>query len=363
MLINSKKTAQEIKQIGYDLGFETIKISKPSLARAENLFERWLKLGNQGEMQYLQRHNLKRVNINQIFEPTVSVISVSLRYLPENIETTKKQLQNTKKPNISVYARGRDYHKLMRKMLNKFAKQIEIYLDNELKNLGMELKARPFVDSAPVLEKSYAEKAGIGWVGKHTNIVNKDKGSFFFLGELAINLKLATDDRVENHCGSCTKCIDVCPTNAIIAPYMLDAKKCISYLTIEHKGIISDKLKQQIGNRIFGCDDCQLYCPWNRFAKKVDTDSFLIRKDLDDKNFLELLSWSEEEFLQKTEGSPIRRMGFDVWQRNLVIGSGNYLKNHKDKNLLVKIKNIKTNNFATKNAINWVLEITKKSNY
>ncbi len=364
MFINSKQLSTKIKQIGYELGFNSVAISSPSLVKYEATFERWLKLRNEGEMGYLQRHNLKRTNITQIFDPTISVISVGLNYLTQNISNAIEEL-NDNKPNISLYARNLDYHKLMRKKLKFFAQEIEKLISEELSEMGLKLKARPFVDSAPILEKAFARKSGIGWSGKHTNIINKDKGSFFFLGELAINLKLVADSPVENHCGSCTKCIDICPTNAIIAPYILDTQKCISYLTIEYKGIIPDKLKQQIGNRIFGCDDCQLYCPWNKYSKQTKTDLFSVRQQLDNQSFLQLFSWSEQDFIKNVSRSPIKRIGYDIWHRNLAIAIGNYFRKYKEPNsanisqndtrLLELLKKTQTNNSATKNAIYWAL--------
>jgi epoxyqueuosine reductase len=245
---------------------------------------------------------------------TIRIISVRMNYLPPNANILKT-LQDSEKGYISRYALGKDYHKILRQRLKKLAEQIKTKL--------VDFNYRAFVDSAPVMEKAIAEKAGLGWIGKHTLLLNKDAGSWFFLGELYTNLPLIIDQPVTSHCGSCSACIDICPTKAIIAPYQLDARKCISYLTIESKKSIPMEFRAQIGNRIFGCDDCQYICPWNKFAKQTHEIAFLPRHQLDDIKLLDLFKWSEQEFLNKTEGSPLRRTGYEGWLRNIAVALGN----------------------------------------
>jgi epoxyqueuosine reductase len=236
-------------------------------------------------------------------------------YLPEDQEKAKALLDHPTKAYVSRYALGRDYHKVMRKRLQKLANRIE--------SAAGSFGYRAFVDSAPVLEKPLAENAGLGWIGKHTNVINKDAGSWFFLGELLTDLPLPPDAPASGHCGSCRACIDVCPTDAIVAPYQLDARRCISYLTIELKDAIPVSLRSAIGNRIYGCDDCQLYCPWNKFAKPLAEGDFAPRHALDDQDLCSLFAWSEEEWRRKTEGSAIRRIGLERWRRNIAVALGN----------------------------------------
>jgi len=251
---------------------------------------------------------------------------------------------------ISRYALGRDYHKMMRKRLQKLAKRLQL----ELVKSGFDLQYRVFVDSAPVMEKPLAAKAGLGWVGKHTNVLSEDTGSWFFLGEIYTNLPLETSQAVDNHCGDCTACIDICPTKAIIKPYVLDARRCISYLTIEHKGVIAEEFREAIGNRIYGCDDCQLVCPWNRFAKDADQDDFSIRNKLDSAGLLTLFNWTEVEFLKNMEGSPIRRIGFERWQRNIAIALGNAPKSPIITNTLQE--KYQHSSEVVREHINWALK-------
>lgn len=348
LALNPRQFANHIKTLGKTLGFTDVRIARPDTERAAVLLKRWQDLHNHGDMHYLQRHGLKRGNIRQITPDCVSVISVSLNYLPDNIHTAIAAL-DTDKPYISLYARHRDYHKVMRKMLTRFAKEIEELLDNRLSYRG-------FVDTAPVLDKAYAEQAGIGWTGKHSNILDRFNGSFYFLGELAINVKLPADSPVKPRCGSCTACIDVCPTHAITAPYQLDAEKCISYLTIEHHGIIPDVLKPLIGNRIYGCDDCQLFCPWNRYAKPTKQLDFLTREVFVGSDFLTLFAWDEVTFLRQTEGSPIRRIGHAKWQRNLAIAIGNSMKNQHNEEVLSCLKNHRSDDAACRDAVAWAIK-------
>lgn len=348
---NPYALAHEIKQLGKRIGFHQVRIAKPKTDRAAMQLKRWQQLDNAGEMTYLQRHGLKRGNIETITSDCLSVISVSLEYLPDSVDDAQQALDNTT-PYISVYARNRDYHKVMRKMLAQFAKSIEVLLETSL-------KTRAFVDTAPILDKAYAEQSGLGWVGKHTNILDRYRGSFYFLGELAVNINLPRDYPVKPRCGSCTACIDVCPTKAIIAPYQLDAEKCISYLTIEYDGVIPNHFKTAIGNRIYGCDDCQLFCPWNRYAKKTPISDFHTREVFKNSDYVTLFSWDEMTFLKKTEGSPIRRIGHHRWQRNLAIAMGNVLQKslstEEQTHLIKALKQNKNSHPAVKEAISWAL--------
>lgn len=344
LALNPRQLAGEIKQLGKSLGFTDVRIAHPETARAATLLKRWQDLDNAGDMQYLQRHGMKRGHIHTITPQAFSVISVSLNYLPVAVDDARQSL-DIDAPYISVYARGRDYHKVMRKLLAQFAKGIETLMEKKL-------QTRAFVDTAPVLDKAYAEQAGIGWVGKHTNILDHHHGSFYFLGELAVNLKLPPDHAIKPRCGSCTACLDVCPTQAIIAPYQLDATRCISYLTIEHDGIIPDEFKPLIGNRIYGCDDCQLFCPWNRYAKLSENTDFFSKISLKSPDYDKLFAWDEQTFLHQTEGNPIRRIGHAKWQRNLAIGMGN--SKNKDKYYQILKESYSTHTGA-QDAINWAL--------
>jgi epoxyqueuosine reductase len=306
---------QQIRQWSRELGFQQLGISDCNLESAETHLQRWLNAGFHGEMGYMARHGLKRSR-PQLLEPgTRSVICVRMNYLPEPMAQSWQRLADPATAFISRYALGRDYHKLMRKRLQQLAKRI----GEQIGPFGH----RVFVDSAPVLEKPLAEKAGLGWVGKHSNLINRRAGSWFFLGELYTDLPLPPDQPVKNHCGSCRACLDICPTRAIVAPYRVDARRCISYLTIELKGPIPVEFRHAIGNRIYGCDDCQLTCPWNRFAKLSTEPDFQPRQRFDSRILLDLFSWDEERFLKLTEGSAIRRIGHAAFLRNLAIALGN----------------------------------------
>ena len=259
-------------------------------------------------------HGEKRWRPELLVENTQSIISVRMDYL-QHKPTPRTIPDYPQQGVIARYALGRDYHKTLRKRLQKFAEKISLEIDN--------LGYRAFVDSAPVLERAVAEQAGLGWIGKNTMLINKQAGSFFFLGELFTDLPLIPDAPVSHHCGSCQACLNICPTQAIVAPYQLDARLCIAYLTIEYTGIIPEELRDKIGNRIFGCDDCQLICPWNRYAQLSQEDDFKVRHHLDQLSLLELFAWSEQTYLHKTEGSPIRRIGYEGFLRNIAIGLGN----------------------------------------
>ncbi len=314
--------AKDIKQWGLALGFQDIGISDTDLASAETVLNDWLSKNYHGDMDWMAKHGSKRSRPKELVPGTLRVISVRLDYLPEPMETCTGLLQQAEQAYISRYALGRDYHKLLRKRLQKLA--------DKILKVTEQFNFRVFVDSAPVLEKAIAEKAGLGWIGKHTNLLQKQIGSWFFLGELYINLPLPIDTPAENHCGTCTSCMDACPTNAFIAPYKLDARKCISYLTIENKGTIPIEFRSQMGNRIYGCDDCQLFCPWNRFAEQTEENDFNPRHQLNNIELIKLFNWSEEEFLHKLEGSAIRRIGYDAWLRNIAVALGNALTKKPD---------------------------------
>ncbi len=298
-----------------ELGFQQTGIADIDLSQAEGRLTDWLRAKYHGSMSYMERHGRKRSRPEELVPGTLRVISVRMDYLPEAQDEARQRLDDGSSAYISRYALGRDYHKVLRGRLRALARRIE-------ENIG-EFGYRVFVDSAPVLEKALAEKAGIGWVGKHTNVIDRDSGSWFFLGELYTDLPLPVDVAETSHCGTCTACIDICPTQAIVAPYSLDARRCISYLTIENKDAIPVKFRKDIGNRIYGCDDCQLFCPWNKFAKPTSEADFAPRHGLDTAKLTELFLWSETTWLEKTEGSAIRRIGFQRWLRNIAVALGN----------------------------------------
>ncbi|MDU0353613.1 tRNA epoxyqueuosine(34) reductase QueG [Paraglaciecola aquimarina] len=308
------RLAENIKDWGKALGFQQLGISDIDLTEHEKHLQKWLDQGLAGEMSYMSEHGMKRARPDELLPGTLRVISVRMDYLPPDAKFAKT-LKNKNQAYISRYALGRDYHKLLRARLKK--------LGEKIKTECQHLNFRPFVDSAPVLEHALAEKAGIGWTGKHSLTINKQAGSWFFLGELFVNIPLPVDQQAQENCGNCTACLTICPTQAIIEPYVVDARRCISYLTIEQKGAIPEQYRQLIGNRIYGCDDCQLICPWNRFANITDEQDFHPRQQLMSKELLQLFSWDEPTFLKNTEGSAIRRIGYERWQRNLAVGLGN----------------------------------------
>lgn len=309
-----QQLADMIKTWGEELGFQQIGITDIDLSAYEDRFHAWLAKGFHGDMQYMESHGTKRYRPAELIPGTIRVISARMDYLPANTDIINV-LQNPQKGYLSRYALGRDYHKLIRKRLQTLSEKISNHLPAS--------EYRVFTDSAPVLEKPLAEKAGLGWIGKHTNLINRHAGSWFFLGEIFTNLPLPLDQPVTNHCGSCSACIDICPTQAILGPYQLDARRCISYLTIELRGSIPVELRPLIGNRIYGCDDCQLVCPWNRYAKPTGEKDFQPRHHLSSPDLIALFAWSEQEFLKKTEGSAIRRIGHECWLRNIAVALGN----------------------------------------
>lgn len=318
----STKSAQELATLkadivrwGEELGFQQLGISDVDLSIAEERLQEWLRRDHHGAMHYMHQHGTKRSRPEQLVPGTLRVISARMDYLPQSQEEARELLDHESRAYISRYALGRDYHKVLRSRLRQLAMKIETAIGA--------FGYRVFVDSAPVLEKALAGKAGIGWIGKHTNIIHDKAGSWFFLGELYTDLPLPVDTESSSHCGSCQACIDVCPTDAIIAPYHLDARRCISYLTIELRDSIPVEFRQAIGNRIYGCDDCQLYCPWNKFATPTAEGDFAPRHGLENAELTELFAWSEQTWLKKTEGSAIRRIGYECWLRNIAVALGN----------------------------------------
>lgn len=305
----------KIKNWGRELGFQQIGIADTDLSAAEKRLQDWLDDGFHGEMDYMERHGARRSRPDELVPGTLRVVSARMDYLPEDRSAIRERLEDPAAAFISRYALGRDYHKVLRKRLQQLAERIT----REVGPFGY----RVFVDSAPVLEKALAAKAGLGWIGKHTNLINRKAGSMFFLGEIYTDLPLPADSETTDHCGSCTACLDVCPTRAIVAPYRLDARRCISYLTIELHGPIPEEFRAAIGNRVYGCDDCQLVCPWNRYARLTEEADFMPRHGLDTASLIELLRWDEATFLRKTEGSAIRRIGYERWIRNVAVALGN----------------------------------------
>jgi epoxyqueuosine reductase len=313
-VLDLQQLAHDIKTWGQALGFQKIAIADVDLGEHEGHLQRWLQAGFHGEMHYMARHGDKRSRPAQLQPGTVRVITARMDYLPADTQLVEV-LQDPSKAFISRYTLGRDYHKLIRKRLTQLGKKIE----QAIGPFGY----RAFVDSAPVLEKALAEQSGLGWIGKHTLLLDRQAGSWFFLGEVYVDLPLPVDAPVTGHCGKCSACIDICPTQAIVAPYQLDARRCISYLTIELHGAIPEEFRHAMGNRVFGCDDCQLVCPWNRFARHTEESDFQPRHNLKDASLVELFLWDEETYLRNTEGSAIRRIGYPRWLRNLAVGLGN----------------------------------------
>lgn len=308
--------ARDLKTQARALGFAEVGITRTDLAADEALLEAWLALGYHGEMQYLEGHGRKRSRPALLVPGTISVVCVTLNYLPRLARSMTEVLADPTRGYIARYALGRDYHKVVRGRLRALARKAEALIGP--------FGYRVFSDSAPVLEKALARNAGLGWIGKHTNLLNRAHGSWCFLGEIYTDLALPADaPHTENYCGSCTRCLEVCPTQAIIAPYTLDARRCIAYLTIESSAAIPVEMRPLIGNRIFGCDDCQTFCPWNRYASVTAEADFAVRHGLDDQSLLTLWQWDEAAFLTHTEGSAMRRIGFEQWRRNLAVALGN----------------------------------------
>ena len=327
MTFNSTQFVSLIQAWARELGFSQIGVSGVDLSAAEAGLLAWLARGFHGEMAYMAAHGLKRARPGELVPGTVSVITARMDYLPrqgpQDWQAVEfERLTRSDEGVISLYARGRDYHKVLRARLQKLAERMAQHMGP--------LGHRVFTDSAPVLEAELAARSGQGWRGKHTLVLSREAGSMFFLGEIYVDVALPASEPVSPHCGSCSACIDVCPTQAIVAPHRLDARRCISYLTIEHAGAIPLELRPLIGNRIYGCDDCQLICPWNKFAQRSALPDFDEREGMSGSSLLTLFGWSEEEFLRRTEGSPIRRIGHERWRRNIAVALGNALRGRHD---------------------------------
>ena len=325
--IDTAALLERLRGWAHELGFSQIAVADVDLSSAEPGLQAWLDAGHHGRMHYMAAHGLKRARPAELVPGTLRVITARMDYLPQATEPGWQAVEWTglatpEQAQISIYARGRDYHKVLRQRLQKLAERLQ----DEVGPRGH----RVFTDSAPVLEVELAARSGLGWRGKHTLTLHRDAGSMFFLGELFIDLDLPLTDAVSAHCGECRACIDVCPTAAITAPYRVDARRCISYLTIEHDGAIPEELRPMLGNRIYGCDDCQLACPWNKFAQPAVLADFDVRPGMAGAPIAELLDWDEAEFLRRTEGSAIRRIGFARWRRNLAVAAGNALRARDD---------------------------------
>ena len=305
----------DIQTWGRELGFAEIGVADTELSVEEARLLAWLGAGRHGEMDYMARHGTRRARPAELVPGTLRVISARLDYLPSRVRDSEAVLADGRKAYISRYALGRDYHKVLRERLQRLAERI--------RNAVGDFSYRVFTDSAPVLEVALAAKAGLGWRGKHTLLLTREAGSYFFLGEIYTDLPLSTTDAVTAHCGSCRACLDACPTGAIVAPYELDARRCISYLTIELRGSIPEDLRPLIGNRVYGCDDCQLVCPWNKYAQSSEDADFAVRNGLDDSALVTLFAWSAAEFDARLRGSAIRRIGYERWLRNIAVGLGN----------------------------------------
>jgi epoxyqueuosine reductase len=326
MILDGHQFVSQVQVWGRELGFSQIGIAGIDLSSAEAGLSAWLAAGFHGDMQYMARHGLKRARPAELVPGTISVITARMDYLPRDTSPAygkwqARELARLERPGeavISVYARGRDYHKVLRARLQKLGERIAA----EVHPLGF----RVFTDSAPVLEAELAARSGQGWRGKHTLVLNREAGSMFFLGEIYVDVALPASEPVTPHCGSCSACITACPTQAILAPHQLDARRCISYLTIEHAGAVPEALRPLVGNRIYGCDDCQLVCPWNKYAMRSALPDFDERAGLTGQQLVTLFKWTEDDFLKSTEGSAIRRIGHARWQRNLAVAMGNAVR-------------------------------------
>ncbi|WP_394517035.1 tRNA epoxyqueuosine(34) reductase QueG [Pantoea sp. SGAir0175] len=312
--LDLQQLAQQIKQWGRELGFQQVGICDTDLSAEEPKLQQWLEKQYHGEMDWMARHGMMRARPHELLPGTLRVISVRMNYLPAKAAFAST-LKNPQLGYVSRYALGRDYHKVLRNRLKKLGEKIQAHCGA--------LNFRPFVDSAPILERPIAVKAGLGWTGKHSLVLNREAGSWFFLGELLIDLPLPVDEPQQEQCGRCVACMTICPTGAIVEPYVVDARRCISYLTIELEGAIPEALRPLIGNRIYGCDDCQLICPWNRYGQLTDEEDFSPRAVLHAPQLVELFGWDEARFLRVTEGSAIRRIGHLRWLRNVAVALGN----------------------------------------
>ena len=337
----------KIIEWGHELGFDGVGFTDIDLKEDETHLLNWLENKFHGEMHYMEKHGVKRSQPDKLMPGTVRVISFRMNYLQDNTYDSKKVLENKNLAYISRYALGKDYHSEMRDRLHTIAKKINQEVDG--------FKYRAFVDSAPVLEKAIGQKSGLGWIGKNTLLINKKNGSYFFLGEIYTNIDFDIDKKSKNFCGQCSECIDKCPTNAIISPHVLDAKKCIAYLTIELKGSIPNEYRGSIGNRIFGCDDCQLVCPWNRFSEETRIEEFTHKHELDSPTLISLFNWTEKEFKENTKKTPINRISYFQWLRNIAIGLGNAEKNNDVIQILKNKKNNITDPILNEH-IDWAIK-------
>lgn len=346
---------QHIETWSLEMGFQAFGVSDMSVASYVQRLDSWLEQGYQADMDWIRSRRELRANPETLLEGGIRVISFRMNYQPPDTQPLTI-LKSSDKAYLSRYALGRDYHKLIRSRLSKIAARIEQWAQD---NLDANSVQRAFVDSAPVLEKPLAEKAGLGWIGKNTLLLNREAGSWFFLGEIYTSLPLAVDNfEAEDECGKCRACLKICPTDAFPKPYVLDANRCISYLTIENSGPIPVELRSKMGNRVFGCDDCQLICPWNRFASHSDEADFAPRHNLDDVELTQLFQWTEEEFLRRTAGSPIRRTGYHGWRRNLAVGIGN---GPPSKSAFQTLQNAKTDSALVREHVEWALtELNRK---
>ena len=318
--VQATTLVKQIRLWANELGFAEARIADVDLGDAEHNLQQWLDAGFHGEMNYMAAHGTRRARPAELVPGTLRVISVRMDYLPRDAEIDWRDQEENRQSDprsavVSVYARGRDYHKILRSRLQQLAEKMSAEIGH--------FSFRVFTDSAPVMEVELAQNAGLGWRGKHTLLLHREAGSMFFLGEIYTDLPLPTDEPISSHCGECTACIDICPTQAIVAPYKLDARRCISYLTIELKGSIPIEFRPLIGNRVLGCDDCQLACPWNKFAQRSTLPDFDVRNDLDKSTLIDLFVWTEEEFNQRLAGSAIRRIGHERWLRNIAVALGN----------------------------------------
>ncbi|MCH2492783.1 MAG: tRNA epoxyqueuosine(34) reductase QueG [Gammaproteobacteria bacterium] len=313
--IDLPRLREKIERWARELGFQSLGISSGQLTQAESHLLEWLDRGYHGTMTYMSRHGSARTRPHELLPGTVRIISVRMDYRPEDVVDSLAGLEDLRNGYVARYAVGRDYHRLMRRRLQRLADHIADAIGPFL--------YRAFTDSAPVMEKPLASHAGLGWIGKHTNLINKNSGSFFFIGELYTDLPLPVDGPVTDHCGECSRCITACPTGAIVGPYQLDARRCISYLTIELKGSIPIELRASIGNRIFGCDDCQLVCPWNRFSQPTEEIGFALNPQFAAPPLVSLLAWDEDQFLRNTSGTALRRITHEQWLRNVAVAIGN----------------------------------------
>lgn len=345
--IDHETLASLIKAWAMELGFQQTGITGIDLKQDEEHLMAWLDKQRHGEMGYMEKHGTRRSRPADLETGTLRVISVRMDYFPAEVANANAILADEEKAYVSRYALGRDYHKILRKRLQKLADKVQ--------KVTGDFGYRVFVDSAPVLEKALARNSGLGWIGKHSNLINRHAGSWFFLGEIYTDLPLPIDPVYEkNYCGSCSACLDACPTQAIVAPFQVDARRCISYLTIELRTAIPEEFRPMMGNRIYGCDDCQLVCPWNKYASPTSEADFAVRNNLDASELIALFEWTEEEFLKKTEGSPIRRIGHECWQRNIAVALGNTTTTEKVVSALSLQKNSPSD--LVREHVNWALQ-------